>query len=98
MFYILVLGSTDFIILQGLFGYQQLIRIVYILLVQLKSHLHVFYNADNIFTDVITPNGLNIIKFSALHEFQNLHAINKEKLNDFVRGHFYGWEIINSMK
>lgn len=40
--------------------------------------------------DVITPNGLNIIKFSALHEFQNLHAINKEKLNDFVRGHFYG--------
>lgn len=88
MFYILVLGSTDFIILQGLFGYQQLIRIVYILLVQLKSHL--FYKADNIFTDVITPNGLNIIKFSALHEFQNLHAINKEKLNDFVRGHFYG--------
>ncbi|RUS84324.1 hypothetical protein EGW08_007918 [Elysia chlorotica] len=40
--------------------------------------------------DVITPNGLNVIKFSALHEFQNLHAINKEKINDFVRGHFYG--------
>ncbi|XP_076451063.1 glycogen [starch] synthase-like [Babylonia areolata] len=40
--------------------------------------------------DVITPNGLNVVKFSALHEFQNLHAINKEKLNDFVRGHFYG--------
>ena len=27
---------------------------------------------------------------SALHEFQNLHAINKEKIHDFVRGHFYG--------
>ncbi|KAL8561691.1 hypothetical protein ACOMHN_054988 [Nucella lapillus] len=40
--------------------------------------------------DVITPNGLNVVKFSALHEFQNLHAINKERLNDFVRGHFYG--------
>lgn len=42
------------------------------------------------FSDVITPNGLNVVKFGALHEFQNLHAINKEKLNDFVRGHFYG--------
>jgi len=40
--------------------------------------------------DVITPNGLNIKKFSALHEFQNLHAIYKEKINEFVRGHFYG--------
>ncbi|KAK2726393.1 glycogen [starch] synthase-like [Artemia franciscana] len=40
--------------------------------------------------DVITPNGLNIKRFSALHEFQNLHAINKEKIHDFVRGHFYG--------
>lgn len=27
---------------------------------------------------------------SALHEFQNLHAANKEKIHDFVRGHFYG--------
>ena len=24
--------------------------------------------------DIVTPNGLNVIKFSALHEFQNLHA------------------------
>ena len=50
------------------------------------------YRAEYItyFSDVITPNGLNVVKFSALHEFQNLHAINKEKLNDFVRGHFYG--------
>ncbi|KAJ8956230.1 hypothetical protein NQ318_014961 [Aromia moschata] len=40
--------------------------------------------------DVITPNGLNVKKFSALHEFQNLHALSKEKLHEFVRGHFYG--------
>lgn len=42
------------------------------------------------FTDVITPNGLNVIKFSALHEFQNLHAKAKERIHDFVRGHFHG--------
>ncbi|XP_014681796.1 PREDICTED: glycogen [starch] synthase-like [Priapulus caudatus] len=40
--------------------------------------------------DIITPNGLNVIKFAALHEFQNLHAIAKGKINEFVRGHFYG--------
>ena len=40
--------------------------------------------------DVILPNGLNVKKFSALHEFQNLHAKSKEKINEFVRGHFYG--------
>ncbi|KCV73394.1 glycogen(starch) synthase [Fonticula alba] len=40
--------------------------------------------------DIITPNGLNVVKFSALHEFQNLHALSKEKIHDFVRGHFYG--------
>lgn len=40
--------------------------------------------------DIITPNGLNVKKFSAIHEFQNMHATNKEKINEFVRGHFYG--------
>ncbi|KAI8065701.1 glycogen synthase [Gongronella butleri] len=40
--------------------------------------------------DGVLPNGLNVIKFSAMHEFQNLHAISKEKIHDFVRGHFYG--------
>ncbi|XP_025196228.1 glycogen [starch] synthase [Melanaphis sacchari] len=40
--------------------------------------------------DIITPNGLNVVKFSALHEFQNLHSLSKEKIHDFVRGHFYG--------
>ena len=27
---------------------------------------------------------------SAMHEFQNLHAQAKEKIHDFVRGHFHG--------
>lgn len=40
--------------------------------------------------DYITPNGLNVKKFSALHEFQNLHALSKDKIHEFVRGHFYG--------
>ena len=36
------------------------------------------------------PNGLNVKKFSAMHEFQNMHQQSKEKIADFVRGHFYG--------
>ncbi|XP_030409232.1 glycogen [starch] synthase, liver isoform X1 [Gopherus evgoodei] len=40
--------------------------------------------------DVVTPNGLNIKKFSAMHEFQNLHAMYKARIQEFVRGHFYG--------
>ncbi|KAJ3372511.1 glycogen synthase isoform 1 [Allomyces arbusculus] len=40
--------------------------------------------------DGVLPNGLNVIKFAAVHEFQNLHAMAKEKIHDFVRGHFYG--------
>lgn len=31
--------------------------------------------------------------FSALHEFQNLHAISKEKICNFVRGHFHGYVV-----
>ncbi|XP_054259800.1 glycogen [starch] synthase-like [Macrosteles quadrilineatus] len=66
------------------------------------SHLaHIFttvseitgYEAEHLLkrkAEVITPNGLNVIKFSALHEFQNLHARSKEKIHEFVRGHFYG--------
>ena len=30
---------------------------------------------------------------SAMHEFQNLHAKSKDKIHDFVRGHFYGWVV-----
>ncbi|CAG8604728.1 1323_t:CDS:2 [Acaulospora morrowiae] len=40
--------------------------------------------------DGVLPNGLNVMRFSAMHEFQNLHARNKEKIHKFVRGHFYG--------
>jgi glycogen(starch) synthase len=40
--------------------------------------------------DGVLPNGLNVVKFSAIHEFQNLHAKAKEKINEFIRGHFYG--------
>jgi glycogen(starch) synthase len=40
--------------------------------------------------DGVLPNGLNVKKFSATHEFQNLHQQAKQKIHDFVRGHFYG--------
>jgi len=39
--------------------------------------------------DVILPNGLNIQKFAALHEFQNLHRQYKERIHEFVMGHFF---------
>ncbi len=39
--------------------------------------------------DVILPNGLNNQKFAALHEFQNLHRAYKERINEFVMGHFF---------
>jgi glycogen(starch) synthase len=38
---------------------------------------------------IITPNGLNIQKFAALHEFQNLHKDYKEVIHQFVAGHFF---------
>ena len=40
--------------------------------------------------DGVLPNGLNVVKFQAMHEFQNLHALSKAKINEFIRGHFYG--------
>ncbi len=39
--------------------------------------------------DAILPNGLNIQRFAALHEFQNLHARYKERIHEFVMGHFF---------
>jgi glycogen(starch) synthase len=39
--------------------------------------------------DVITPNGLNLTRFHALHEFQNLHAQFKQRIHQFVMGHFF---------
>ena len=40
--------------------------------------------------DIITPNGLNVKKWSAPHEFQSLHAQSKAKIEQFMQGHFYG--------
>ncbi len=40
--------------------------------------------------DVVVPNGLQVEKFAALHEFQNLHAASKTRIHQFVRGHFFG--------
>ncbi|KAF8887036.1 glycogen synthase [Gymnopilus junonius] len=40
--------------------------------------------------DGVLPNGLNVVKFQAMHEFQNMHATSKAKINEFIRGHFYG--------
>lgn len=39
--------------------------------------------------DLILPNGLNIERFTALHEFQNLHLKYKERIHEFVMGHFF---------
>jgi len=39
--------------------------------------------------DVILPNGLNIQRFAAHHEFQNLHQRYKEKIHQFVMAHFF---------
>lgn len=39
--------------------------------------------------DIILPNGLNIERFTALHEFQNLHLQYKEQIHEFVMGHFF---------
>lgn len=58
------------------------------------KHYHLLlrlFRYEWFFTDIITPNGLNVKKYTAIHEFQNLHAISKDKINDFVRGHFYGY-------
>ncbi|MCC7145747.1 MAG: glycosyltransferase [Phycisphaeraceae bacterium] len=39
--------------------------------------------------DVLLPNGLNIQRFAAVHEFQNLHSKYKEKIHQFTMGHFF---------
>jgi len=50
--------------------------------------------------DRILPNGLNIKRFSALHEFQNLHLDHKMKIHEFVMGHFfpcYSFDLDNTL-
>lgn len=39
--------------------------------------------------DLVLPNGLNVTRFTAVHEFQNLHVKFKENIHEFVRGHFF---------
>ncbi|MBX9853503.1 MAG: glycosyltransferase [Cytophagaceae bacterium] len=39
--------------------------------------------------DMVLPNGLNIERFTALHESQNLHGIYKEQIHEFIMGHFF---------
>lgn len=39
--------------------------------------------------DVILPNGLNLERFAAPHEFQNLHQQCKKLIHEFVMGHFF---------
>ncbi len=39
--------------------------------------------------DVVLPNGLNIKRFIDHHEFQNLHALYKEEIHEFIMAHFF---------
>lgn len=39
--------------------------------------------------EVVLPNGLNVERSAAPHEFQNMHRECKEKIHNFVRGHFF---------
>jgi glycogen synthase len=39
--------------------------------------------------DVLLPNGLSIERFTALHEFQNLHLNFKKKIHEFTMAHFF---------
>ena len=39
--------------------------------------------------DCVLPNGLNVERFTAAHEFQNLHLRAKEQIHKFVMGHFF---------
>ncbi len=51
-------------------------------------------------TDVNLPNGLNIQRFAALHEHQNLHKLYKDKIHKFVVGHFfqsYSFDLDNTL-
>ena len=50
--------------------------------------------------DVVLPNGLNIKRFLDHHEFQNLHALYKEEIHEFVMAHFfqnYSFDLDNTL-
>jgi glycogen synthase len=48
--------------------------------------------------DLILPNGLNITRFSAMHEHQNLHSRYKGQIDEFVMGHFFQSQPFNLEK
>ncbi len=39
--------------------------------------------------DLLLPNGLNVERFAAPHEFQVMHRTSKEMIHEFVMGHFF---------
>lgn len=39
--------------------------------------------------ELVLPNGLNIERFEALHEFQNQHVMYKEEIHRFIMAHFF---------
>ncbi len=39
--------------------------------------------------EVVMPNGMNVNRYEALQEFQTLHKKYKDKIEDFIRGHFF---------
>jgi len=50
--------------------------------------------------DVVLPNGLNIERFSVIHEVQNLHQQFKTMIQHFVMGHFfqsYSFDLDNTL-
>ncbi|MGD8608857.1 MAG: glycosyltransferase [Myxococcales bacterium] len=50
--------------------------------------------------DLLLPNGLNIHRFPAMHEFQTLHQEYKERLHEFTIGHFfpsYSFDLDNTL-
>ena len=71
---------------------------MYIPRVQCLSYMYIF--GASIKSDVIVGTCILVTSVhalwcalfssSAMHEFQNLHAKAKDKIHEFVRGHFYG--------
>ncbi len=50
--------------------------------------------------DLLLPNGLNIERFAALHEFQVLHRQYKDRIHEFTLGHFfptYSFDLDNTL-
>ncbi|MFN3604880.1 MAG: glycosyltransferase [Leptonema sp. (in: bacteria)] len=45
--------------------------------------------------DLITPNGLNIQKFVATHEQENLHGLYKKRIHQFISGYFFPYYVFD---